>query len=132
MRAGWAVVLRVAVHVWWGPVAVMVTVRAAGTAVARVTVAVPAGVAVAAARASAPRVPEVVTMTVAGCPGARLWKVTLAVTVACWLAVVPWGLGVWVMVRVGVLGVLVSRVVAAVAPASRAASRSRTVAAWVG
>ena len=44
----------------------------------------------------------------------------------------PVGLDVWVMVRVGVLGVLVSRVVAAAAPASRAASRSRTVAAWVG
>ena len=127
-----AVALRVAVHLRWGSVAVMVTVWAAARVVVRVTVAVPSGVAVAAARASAPGVPGVVRMTVAGCRGEivegdadgdrhllgrRRWY---------------GGRRVWVMVRVGVLGVLVSRVVAAAAPASRAASRSRTVAAWVG
>ena len=72
VRAGWVVVLRVAVHLWWGSVAVRVMVWAAGVAVVRVTVAVPAGVAVAAARATVPP-PGVVRTTVADCPGARLW-----------------------------------------------------------
>ena len=44
------------------------------------------------------------------------------VIVACGVAVVLPGLGVWVMVRVGVLGARVSRVVAAAAPASKTAS----------
>src|SRR5689334_4475606 len=98
-------------------------------------VVVPAGLGVAAARAST--WPAVVRARVAACPGARPRKAAWTVTLprpdpAAAGAPGPAWPRIWVMVTAAVVVWPLARAVAAVAPARTAAASSRMVAAWVG
>jgi hypothetical protein len=135
VRVGWpGPAGRVAWQAWAGLRAVRVTgwpvVR---WPAARVMVAVPSAAGVATARVSTR--PAVVRVAVAACPGASPRKVMVTVTCPVLAAAGRAGVAggrVWVAVMAGMAGWAAVRATAAVAPASRAAARSRMVAAWVG